>query len=84
MARLEEIQEQAVSYGTMQGKCKRSIKEELAFTAGALYADKATKDKLKSWVENTFRDGWQGSNRRIFTDIQSVDELYESICKVID
>lgn len=84
MARLDEIQEQAVSYGTMQGRCKRSIKEELAFTAGALYADKTTKDKLKSWIEDTFRNGWQGSNRRIFTDIQSTDELYKSVCNALD
>ena len=36
MARLDEIQEQAVSYDTMQGRCKRSIKEELAIEESAI------------------------------------------------
>ena len=54
MIKIEEIQEQAKRYATMDGMMKTSIAEELAFIAGSLWATQAATQRGVKWLSDYF------------------------------
>ena len=74
MSRMKERIAMSKVYSTEDGKCKGTLAEELAFVAGALWADKTILEKVTTYANERYDLDYCGDVKAILNYLKSLME----------
>ena len=74
MSRIKEIEAMSKAYSAENGKRKGSLAEELAFVAGALWADKTIIEKVTTYANERYDLDYCGDVKDILNYLKSLVE----------